>query len=75
MKIVTLLVETYVDDEGKHTCASDFEQGHVCRFFGATNFGAVELCCVNVEQVEIHRNKDGFGWLQPHDNCPLKELV
>lgn len=73
---VSLLVVRYRTPGGSPTCAVDFTNGRVCRFYSTRSFGTREFCVLNPTQLlerRIQHLCERCGYLIPTDTCPLFE--
>jgi hypothetical protein len=66
---VTIPVTRYRDEQGRPTCAADFNAGRVCAFLRSRVFCCDGLCTLRSETVLTRVGDDGT--LAPLDNCPL----
>jgi len=70
-----LEVIRYYDAENNPTCAVDFKNNLVCKFYLTQKFGCWETCFFadqngKYKQI-LNRRKGGNGTLIPLENCPL----
>ena len=63
----------YIDEDGNVSCASDFQHGRICKFYGTKDFGTKELCLFPGPETytELRRRKNGEGTLVPLKTCPI----
>ena len=61
-------VTAYRTPEGAPTCARDFGDGRVCKFFTTRKFGTVDCCAYLGRDLE---RENGNGWLNPLPDCPV----
>jgi hypothetical protein len=70
---VTIEVPVYIvrdsNDMPVQTCAEDFTQNKVCRFFSSSHFGTIDIC--SATNTEVFR-MNGNGWIEPAYNCICK---
>ena len=71
-------VEIYFDADGNRTCATNFADGHVCKYYRTQRFGTRETCVFAPEQNKYaeqmqRRGGDGKGSLIPASWCPIAE--
>lgn len=66
-----LKIISYRDHDGNPTCAIDFKDGKVCKFFMTSNFGQDETCFFAEDYHKLYRTNNGKGFLIPHENCPI----
>jgi len=69
-------VETFFDADGNRTCATNFADGHVCKFYRTQRFGTLETCLFAPQQNKYaeqlkRRGADDKGSLIPADWCPI----
>jgi len=71
----TMPVALYLDEDGQPTCASDFQNGCVCIFYGTQKFGCSETCWFAEKDgrqwMPMQRRNGGEGTLVPLPTCPL----
>lgn len=76
-KIIKFEVITYRDPHGNPTCARDFRDGRVCKFYRTQRFGCNEVCLFSpthgsYSQIIERRMINGqTGSLIPGDWCPI----
>ena len=49
IEVKHIAVKVYRDKDGGPTCASNFEDGSVCQFYGTRSFGTKEICLYGTE--------------------------
>ena len=67
---IQLTFERYRDKDNQPTCASNFSEHKVCKFYATRKFGTVELCVFHTEQM-LERRNSHYGTLIPVKNCPM----
>lgn len=73
---IEIEVEVYFDSDGNRTCATNFEDGSVCKLYRTQRFGMWETCLFApwgkkyAEQIP-RRGDDGRGTLIPPVWCPI----
>ena len=71
----SMAIVRYLDEEGQPTCASDFQNGRVCIFYGTQKFGCSETCWFADQDgrrwTQMQRRNGGEGTLVPLPTCPL----
>ena len=72
----TITVVKYRDADGLPTCAANFINDKVCKFYTTQRFGMNETCCVAGDKSGeywevIKRRGNGCGFLEPLKNCPV----
>jgi len=72
----TIHTTRYHDDQGRPTCAVNFETGESCEFHCTTKFGTVDTCIFIITEgcrrpSRLKRRDNGKGLLIPGDWCPL----
>ena len=70
--------EIYHDKDGNRTCAADFNDGRICKFYRTQRFGTRETCLFSPDVNKYadtlrRRGYGGLGSLIPGDWCPIKE--
>lgn len=78
-KIIKIEVTAYKDQHGNQTCAADFRDGKVCKFYRTQRFGCNETCLFadNTGKysgiLERRKLDDGsrMGTLIPGEWCPI----
>jgi len=72
MKTKTLEIPLYYTPEGQPTCAVDFQNGEVCKFYRYGSYGFKDVCSWTNEVLK-RRHVEGHG------NCgnliPCKECI
>ena len=70
--ILTFL--TFRDKENKPTCSLAATKAGSCHFLAFSHFGQQGVCVYPTDvgiKTDIHRDKEGTGYLRPHSKCPF----
>ena len=71
-KTITLKIDKYFTDDGKHTCALNFKTGDVCKFHGTKRMGTLDVCLLNPGE-NLNRYDDiTYCFIKPGNYCILK---
>jgi hypothetical protein len=66
-----ITVERFRDAKGQPTCAANFDEGRVCRFYTTQHFGCNEGCMAAGNWSALQRRDNGKGYLIPVEDCPV----
>lgn len=65
----TIQIQVHHDEHGQATCCSDWGNREMCVFLQTRRMGLQEVC--GATGTDLHRDKDGLGYLRPSTNCPI----